>query len=189
MGRIHSIETFGAVDGPGIRFVVFFQGCPMRCQYCHNPDSWEIGGGTEKSVDELVTEIKKYRHYFCETGGVTVSGGEPLVQIDFLIELFEELKKEGIHTCVDTSGVTFNTTMQTLKKFDKLMEFTDLVLLDIKHIDRDKHKDLTGHYNDNILKFAKYLDSKSVPVWIRHVLVPGITADEKYLKELLLSFV
>ena len=184
MGRIHSIETFGAVDGPGIRFVVFFQGCPMRCQYCHNPDSWEYGGGTEKSVEELVTEIKKYKHYFGETGGVTVSGGEPLAQIDFLTELFEALKGEGIHTCLDTSGVTFNTTMQTLKKFDKLMEFTDLVLLDIKHIDRDKHKSLTGHYNDSVLEFARYLDKKSIPVWIRHVLVPGVTADKKQLTKL-----
>lgn len=182
MGRVHSIETFGAVDGPGIRFVVFLQGCPMRCQYCHNPDTWDFAGGKEMSVDDLVNEITKYRHYFGDDGGVTVSGGEPLVQIDFVIELFKVLKTEGINTCLDTSGVLFNRKTEVLKKFDELMSYTDLVLLDIKHIDDEKHKVLTQHSNENILDFAKYLDEKNIPMWVRYVLVPTINEDETTLK-------
>lgn len=184
MGKIHSIETFGAVDGPGIRFVIFMQGCPMRCKYCHNPDTWEFSGGKEMSVDELMTEIFKYRHYFGNDGGVTVSGGEPLVQIDFVIELFKALKKEGINTCLDTSGVLFNRSEQTVKKFDELIKYTDLVLLDLKHIDSDRHKSLTLFKNENILDFARYLDEKNIKIWVRHVLVPTINADEKSLKDL-----
>lgn len=184
MGKIHSIETFGAVDGPGIRFVVFLQGCPMRCKYCHNPDTWDYAGGTEKSATELVEEIKKYTHYFGEKGGVTVSGGEPLVQMDFLTELFQLLKNEGIHTCLDTSGALFSRNKSVLEKFDKLMRVTDLVLLDIKHMDSKKHKELTGFVNEHILDFAKYLDEKKVPVWIRHVLIPTINTEENYLKKL-----
>ena len=158
MGRVHSIETFGAVDGPGIRFVVFLQGCPMRCQYCHNPDTWDFAGGKEMSIDKLVNEITKYRHYFGDDGGVTVSGGEPLVQIDFVIELFKVLKTEGINTCLDTSGVLFNRKTEVLKKIDELMSYTDLVLLDIKHIDDEKHKVLTQHSNENSFASAKYRD-------------------------------
>ena len=182
MGKIHSIETFGAVDGPGIRFVVFLQGCPMRCKYCHNPDTWKLDAGKDMSVRELMTEILKYRHYFGSDGGVTVSGGEPLVQIDFVIELFKALKAEGIHTCIDTSGASFN--QEIIAKIDELLSYTDLVLLDIKHIDNNMHKELTGLNNDNILRFAEYLDSKKIPVWIRHVIVPTITTDEKYLMSL-----
>ena len=182
MGKVHSIETFGAVDGPGIRFVVFLQGCPMRCKYCHNPDTWEINAGKEMSVRDLMAEITKYRHYFGAEGGVTVSGGEPLVQIDFVIELFKALKSEGIHTCIDTSGILFNESL--LSKFDDLISVTDLVLLDIKHIETKAHKDLTGHDNDNVIKFANYLNQKGVPMWVRHVLVPGINTDESHLWEL-----
>lgn len=183
-GKIHSIETLGTVDGPGIRFVLFLQGCPMRCRYCHNPDTWEFNGGSEKGVGEILAEIRKYRHYFGPEGGVTVSGGEPLAQIDFVINLFKELKAENIHTCIDTSGVTFNNSPGVVKKYDELIKYTDLVLLDIKHIDADKHEWLTGHRNNNILDFAKYLDKNKIPVWIRHVLVPGITTDEKSLMAL-----
>lgn len=181
MARIHSIETFGAVDGPGIRFVIFMQGCPMRCKYCHNPDSWDTRAGKEMSVDEIMTEVRKYRHYFGAEGGVTVSGGEPLLQINFVIELFRTLKTEGINTCLDTSGVLFDRQTKFFNKIEQLMKYTDLVLLDIKHIDSDMHKDLTGHDNNAVLDFAKYLDEKGIPIWVRHVLVPTISTDEKYL--------
>ena len=184
MGKIHSIETFGAVDGPGIRFVVFLQGCPMRCKYCHNPDTWGLGGGTDKSVEELMNEIRKYKHYFGKDGGVTVSGGEPMVQIDFVTELFETLKKESIHTCIDTCGVLYNQSKVMNAKIEKLLELTDLVLLDLKHIDSNAHKELTGHKNENILAFAKLLSKMGKPMWVRHVLVPTINADEENLKKL-----
>lgn len=180
-GRIHSIESFGTVDGPGIRLVVFMQGCPMRCLYCHNPDTWQIGGGKPITADEI---LKKYDSVkaFLRNGGITVTGGEPLIQIDFVTELFEKAKEKGIHTCVDTSGVTFNPG--DIKKFDGLMAVTDLIMLDIKHIDDTEHKKLTGHLNENILKFAKYTESKGVDLWIRHVVVPGITDKEEYLYKL-----
>lgn len=183
-GKIHSIETFGTVDGPGTRLVIFLQGCPMRCLYCHNPDTWEINAGTDTSVSEI---IEKYEHNksFYSKGGITVTGGEPLLQIDFLLELFEEAKKLNIHTCIDTSGITYNP-LNTIynEKLDRLMALTDLIMLDIKHIDPNEHLKLTAQPNDGILAFARYLDSKNVPVWIRHVVVPGITDNEKYLYEL-----
>lgn len=184
MGKIHSIETFGAVDGPGIRFVVFLQGCPMRCKYCHNPDTWHLGGGNEMSVEDLMKEIRKYKHYFGRDGGVTISGGEPMVQIDFVIELFESLKKENIHTCIDTCGVLFNQSSEMNQKIEKLLKLTNLVLLDLKHIESVAHKDLTGWENDNILRFAKYLSEIKKPMWVRHVLVPTINSDEENLKRL-----
>ncbi|MDY3030605.1 MAG: pyruvate formate-lyase-activating protein [Clostridia bacterium] len=175
-GRIHSTESFGTVDGPGIRFVVFMQGCPMRCLYCHNPDTWDINGGKETTAEELMAEFEKSRIY--TSGGITVTGGEPLLQIDFVTELFTLAKKAGVHTCLDTSGITFD---KENAKFDRLVEVTDLVMLDIKHIDSERHKVLTSHSNENILDFAKYLEEKNVPVWIRHVVVPGITDREEYL--------
>lgn len=184
MGKIHSIETFGTVDGPGIRFVIFVQGCPMRCLFCHNPDTWLLNFGKETSIEELLFEIRKYKHYYGSTGGVTVSGGEPLMQIEFVTKLFKALKEENIHTCLDTSGVTFVQTPETKKKFDELLSVTDLVMLDIKHIANEDHQKLTGHPNTNILAFAKYLDEIKKPVWIRHVLVPTINDDEKSLKNL-----
>ena len=214
-GRIHSIETFGAVDGPGVRFVVFFQGCPMRCAYCHNPDTWDVNGGTETTVEELYSKFERNRAFY-EKGGITASGGEPMMQIDFLTELFEKFHKEGVHTCLDTSGIMFPTDINEaadgllstntddeeagkesfintnnneekdkvlrLKKIDKLLEVTDLVMLDIKQINRDKHKDLTSHYNDGILAFAKYLSDHGKKLWIRFVCVPGVTDDEEDLK-------
>lgn len=184
MAKVHSIETFGAVDGPGIRFVIFMQGCPMRCQYCHNPDTWDYSGGREMTIEELMAEIRKYKHYFGDDGGVTVTGGEPMVQIEFVTELFKTLKEEGIHTCLDSSGVMFRRTGEMFQKIENLIKYTDLVLLDIKHIDNDKHKSLTMHENTNILDFAKYLDENNVPIWVRHVLVPTITTDEESLKKL-----
>jgi len=178
-GRIHSIETFGAVDGPGVRFVVFFQGCPMRCAYCHNPDTWDDKGGTEMSVDEIYKRFERNRAFY-EKGGVTASGGEPMFQIDFLTELFTKFHNEGVHTCLDTSGIMFK---EGNEKIDKLLAVTDLVMLDIKQINREKHKELTGHYNDNILAFAKYLSEHNTNLWVRFVCVPGLTDDEEDLKE------
>lgn len=175
-GNIHSIETFGTVDGPGVRFVVFMQGCPLRCAYCHNPDTWEFGGGTKMSVNTLLEEILRYRNYI---EGITVTGGEPLDQIDFVTELFTKVKEHGLSTCVDTSGATFNRSETTLKKMDKLLDVCDLVMLDIKHIDSAKHEALTGKGNENILDFAKYLAKKNKDTWIRYVLTPSVTDDEK----------
>lgn len=175
-GNIHSIETFGTVDGPGVRFVVFMQGCPLRCAYCHNPDTWEFGSGTKMSVNTLLEEILRYRNYI---EGITVTGGEPLAQIDFVTELFTKVKEHGLSTCVDTSGATFNRNETTLKKMDKLLDVCDLVMLDIKHIDSAKHEALTGKGNENILDFAKYLAKKNKDTWIRYVLIPSITDDEK----------
>lgn len=181
-GYIHSFESFGTVDGPGIRFVVFMQGCPMRCRYCHNPDTWSISGGQEKTAEEVATEVLKYRSYFAEKGGVTVSGGEPLLQIEFLIELFTILKRKSIHTCIDTSGICFPVGGN--EKYETLLSLTDLFLLDIKHIDDGAHRSLTGHGNSAPLAFAKYLSGHGKPMWIRHVLVTGITDDDTALGRL-----
>ncbi len=179
MAKIHSFESFGTVDGPGVRFVVFLQGCIMRCAYCHNPDTWPLNGGKEYSAQEVYTKIIKYRNYIRE-GGVTISGGEPLLQIDFLIELFKLLKKEGLHTCVDTSGICFKDNA----KMQELLKYTDLFLLDIKQIDEQKHLALTGQSNQNILKFATYLSDQRKDVWIRYVLVPGISDDDQDVDKL-----
>ena len=181
VGRIHSIETFGAVDGPGVRFVVFFQGCPMRCAYCHNPDTWDVNGGTEMSVDEIYERFVRNKAFY-KNGGITASGGEPMYQIEFLTELFKKFHDNGVHTCLDTSGIMFNDTDADKKsKIDTLMAYIDLVMLDIKHIDRDKHKELTGHYNDNVLSFAKYLSDNEKKIWVRFVCVPGVTDDDEDL--------
>lgn len=180
-GRIHSFESFGTVDGPGIRFVVFLQGCPLRCQYCHNPDTWGAGG-MEYSVDEVIERALKYRNYFGDQGGVTVTGGEPLVQIDFVTELFTELKKRGVHTCVDTSGITFNSaSAASVEKHEKLLSVADLFLLDIKHIDDDACQKLTGLSNKNTLAFARFLSDHGKKTWIRQVLVPDLTDNEESL--------
>lgn len=174
----------GTVDGPGIRFVVFMQGCPMRCQYCHNPDTWEIGKGQQKTVKEIIDKYNRYRAYL-KDGGITVTGGEPLLQIDFVIELFEEAGRQGIHTCLDTSGVGFSRkNKDMLEKIDRLLKVTNLVMLDIKHMDEEGHRKLTGHSNENILDFARYLQEKQVDIWIRHVVVPNITYNTEELLEL-----
>ena len=173
--KVHSFESFGTVDGPGIRYVIFLQGCHLRCKYCHNRDTWDIKGGSYKSLDEIFDQIKRYKPYFkTSNGGVTVTGGEPLLQVKFLIELFKNLKKSGIHTCIDTSGMV-NLT----EDVKKLLKLTDLVLLDIKHINSEKCKELTGHDNKKELEFARYLSQNGIPMWIRQVIVPGITDDEK----------
>jgi len=183
-GRIHSLESFGTVDGPGVRYVVFVQGCPMRCAYCHNPDTWEMNAGTLMDTDYIIEQYERNKGFY-KDGGITVTGGEPLMQIDFLIELFEKCKEKGIHTCIDSSGIAFNPKNEALiAKFDRLMPLTDLVMLDIKHIDPVKHKELTSQPNDGILAFAEYLSDKGVETWIRHVVVPGITDDDTYLYKL-----
>ncbi|MGN0435675.1 MAG: pyruvate formate-lyase-activating protein [Wujia sp.] len=184
-GMIHSIETFGTVDGPGTRYVLFMKGCPMRCQYCHNPDTWEMAGGTKKTPEEIMDDYESYRPFYNNGGGLTVTGGEPLLQIDFLIELFELAKKRGVHTCLDTSGIMFRrNNPEIFAKYERLMEVTDLIMLDIKHIDPEEHKKLTGQPCDNIFDFLKYLDEKEKVIWIRHVLVPGITLIPEYLDKL-----
>lgn len=180
-GYIHSTESFGTVDGPGIRFVVFMQGCPMRCLYCHNPDTWRTTGGTEVTVDYIIDQFLSYKE-FMKDGGITLTGGEPLLQMDFVIEVFKACKKKGIHTCLDTSGITFNS--KDTFKFDELIKYTNLVMLDIKHIDEQKHKALTGHSNKNILAFAEYLRDNNIDVWIRHVVVPNVTQNDDDLYRL-----
>ena len=189
MGYIHSIQTFGTVDGPGVRFVVFFQGCPLRCQFCHNPDTWDMGDGKETSVDEILAMYERNKSFY-RTGGITATGGEPMQQMEFLIELFTKAKALGAHTCLDTSGIAFreewlNISAQEsdihFERIERLMKVTDLVMLDVKHIDEDEHVDLTGCSNYNILAFARYLDKIGKPVWIRHVVVPGITQKEESL--------
>ena len=179
-GNIHSIESFGTVDGPRTRFVVFTQGCPLRCKYCHNPDTWSTDINKEMSVEDIIKEYEGVKEFI--SGGITITGGEPLLQIDFITELFKVCKLKNIHTALDTSGITFNPN-DTIK-IDKLLEYTDLVLLDIKHINDEEHIKLTGYSNKNILLFAEYLSKKNIPVWIRHVVAPTITFNKKYLEEL-----
>lgn len=181
LGNIHSVETCGTVDGPGIRFVVFTQGCPMRCLYCHNPDTWEpVGNNKQMSVDSILKQYESVKE-FCK-GGITVTGGEPLMQTDFVTELFRASKERGIHTALDTSGVLFNP--ENTDKIDALLQYTDLVLLDIKHIIDEEHVKLTKHSNKNILAFAKYLSDKNKPVWMRHVVVPGVNDKEEYFTKI-----
>ena len=177
--KVHSIESFGTVDGPGIRFVLFLQGCHLQCKYCHNRDTWDMNGGSYKSLDDIYEKILKYKNYIFPSGGVTVTGGEPLLQVHFLIELFTKLKAAGFHTCIDTSGMVAIT-----KDIRELLTLTDLVLLDIKHIDNNKCKELVGVGNSLELNFARYLSDNNIPVWIRQVLVPGYTDDENDLLKL-----
>ena len=181
-GKIHSFFAGGTVDGPGIRFVIFMKGCPLRCLYCHNPDTWTMDNSQEFDLDYVVNEALKYKGYYKNGGGVTVSGGEPLLQIDFIINLFKRLKNDNIHTALDTSGAVFDlNNKELLNKFDELIKYTDLFLLDIKHIDNNEHIKLTGKENKNILEFAKYLSDNNKKMWIRHVLVPSITLNDEYL--------
>jgi pyruvate formate lyase activating enzyme len=175
LGRIHSIESFGSADGPGVRFIVFLKGCALRCKFCHNVDTWNPESKDLRSPDEILDQAERYREYWGDKGGITVSGGEPLLQIDFLIELFEKAKQRNIHTCIDTAGQPFTREGVWFEKFERLMKSTDLLLVDIKHIDRQKHIWLTGKPNDNILDMFRYLDEIHKPIWIRHVLVPGVS--------------
>lgn len=183
-GYIHSIESFGSVDGPGVRLVVFLQGCPMRCLYCHNPDTWEPSIGTQIDSTEIIDRFIRNRAYYND-GGITVSGGEPLMQLDFLLDLFSKAKAKNINTCIDTSGIIFDkANPKLIAKIDQLIEMTDLVLLDIKQINDLKHQHLTFQSNKKVLEFAQYLDEKNTPVWIRHVVVPTITDDTDDLYQL-----
>ena len=172
-GNIHSIETFGTVDGPGVRFVVFMQGCPMRCLYCHNPDTWDAAGeGNLLGAAEVLDKMRRNLPFY-KSGGITVSGGEPLMQAEFVGELFRLAKREGIHTCLDTSGFFSGEAV------DSLLRYTDLVMLDIKHIDTDVHKKLCGHGNERALAFLDKLEKMGVKTRIRHVLVPGYTDEDE----------
>ncbi|MBO4318841.1 MAG: pyruvate formate lyase-activating protein [Treponema sp.] len=180
-GYVHSIESFGSVDGPGVRYIIFLSGCPMRCLFCHNPDTWDMTKGEKKTAQELIQDSLDCRNYWGDKGGITVSGGEPLFQLDFLIELFEEAKKNSINTCIDTAGGPFTKESPWFDKFQHLMELTDTVLMDIKHIDPQEHKKLTGMGNDDIIEMFRYLDEIKKPVWIRHVLVPGYSDNDEYL--------
>ena len=178
-GKVHSVETCGTVDGPGIRYILFLAGCPLRCKYCHNCDTWNGGIGDTMSVEEIVEEVKRYKPYFrFSKGGITVSGGEPTMQHNFLTTLLKSCKEEEIHTCLDTSGYCDEI------KAEEFLPFTDMVLLDLKHIDDEKHRQLTGVSNEKILKFAKLLEAKNIPVWIRHVVVPGYTDEEQDVENL-----
>ena len=181
IGRVHSTESFGASDGPGVRFIIFLKGCSLRCKYCHNPDSWGSEKCTEISCVELIEKAERYKEYWKNGGGITVSGGEPLLQIDFLTKLLKSAKQKGIHTAIDTCGEPFDE--QNSERYDELLKFTDLVLLDIKHIDENKCISLTGKSNKNTLAFAKYLSKKGTKMWIRYVLVPGVTDDEEDLRK------
>lgn len=186
-GYIHSIETFGLVDGPGVRFVVFLQGCPMRCQYCHNPETWKMKEGELWTAETLFARACRYHRYWKGkrggevTGGITVSGGEPLLQMEFVTRFFRLAKERGAHTALDTSGALFSMKDPFWGRFCSLMEVTDLVILDLKEMDSERHRILTGHGNENSLQMAKTLSDMGKDMWIRHVLVPGVTDSRESL--------
>lgn len=176
-GRIHSIESMGLVDGPGIRTVVFMQGCNLRCQYCHNPDTWDLNGGKEMSAEEIVKKVKRFKPYFKDTGGVTFSGGEPLLQKEFLLEMLKLCKAEGIHTCIDTAGYADGD-------FSEILKYTDLVLFDVKHFEEEKYRELVRGDIKKGINFLKQVEKAGVPIWIRHVVVPGLTDGEEHMAQL-----
>ena len=183
-GYVHSLESFGSVDGPGVRYVIFLSGCAMRCQFCHNPDTWNMKDGKEYTADQLLKIALRYKSYWGEKGGITVSGGEPLLQMEFLTELFKKAKEAGIHTTLDTSGNPYTVKEPWHAQWLELMKYTDLVLLDIKQIDEQEHRKLTGQTGENILAMARELSDMEKPVWIRHVLVPGGSDKDEYLYRL-----
>lgn len=184
VGKIHSVESFGSADGPGVRYIIFLQGCRMRCKYCHNPDTWASQKYESQTSEEVLKKALRYKTYWGKNGGITVSGGEALLQIDFLIDLFQRAKEKGVHTTLDTSGNPFTREGEFFEKFQELIKVTDLFMLDIKHIDSNIHKELTGQPNENILDMARYLSEQKKDMWIRHVLVPGYTDSEEQLKAL-----
>lgn len=183
LANVHSIETFGSVDGPGLRYILFLKGCRLRCAFCHNADTWDLNSEDQRSADEILDHAERYRSYWGSEGGITVSGGEPLLQMDFLIELFKKAKQRNINTCIDTAGEPFTKKGEWFTKFEELTHYTDILLVDIKHIDRNKHIRLTGKPNDNILEMFHYLSDINKPIWIRQVLVPGWTDDIEDLKK------
>ena len=183
-GRVHSIESFGLVDGPGVRSVVFLKGCNLRCRYCHNPDTWTKEGGEEWEAEGLFQKLYRFKPYWRNKGGITVSGGEAMLQMEFVTDLFSIAKKQDIHTALDTSGGPFCMEPDYLESFQKLMDVTDLFILDMKEMDPERHKALTGQDNRNILEFARYLSAHKKPMWIRHVLVPGLTDSRESLEAL-----
>ncbi len=178
IGRLHSVETFGALDGPGIRTVFFLQGCPARCMYCHNPDTWNEDDGEQVTVGEVVSRARRGRPYYGENGGVTFSGGEPLLQADFLIEAMDALRRDGIASAIDTSGTYFDD------KSEDVISHCDMVLLDIKHIDPSGFKELTGREQGTLRLLIDAINRQEKPVWIRQVIVPGFNDDEEYIHEL-----
>lgn len=184
IGYVHSTESFGSVDGPGIRFVIFMQGCRMRCEFCHNPDTWNMGGGTPYTAEEMMEKALDYKEYWGEEGGITVSGGEPLLHIDFLIEFFKLAKQENVHVSLDTCGQPFTYDQPFFERFEELMNYTDLVLMDVKHINNEIHKKYTMHSNESILNMAQYLSTRGIPMWLRHVLVPERSDYDEYLEQL-----
>lgn len=183
LANVHSIETFGSVDGPGLRYILFLKGCRLRCAFCHNADTWDLNSEDQRNADQILDHAERYRSYWGNEGGITVSGGEPLLQIDFLIELFKKAKQRNINTCIDTAGEPFTKEGKWFTKFEELMHYTDILLVDIKHIGRNKHIRLTGKPNDNILEMFHYLSDINKPIWIRQVLVPGWTDDIEDLKK------
>ena len=176
LGKVNSIETMGLVDGPGIRIVVFMQGCKLRCLYCHNPETWSCECDKSMSVDELVERVLRYKNYISKNGGVTFSGGEPLLQSDFIYECLKRLKEENIHTCIDTSGVGFD--------YEKLMDLVDLFIVDVKSIDSEEYKYITGRDIDEYNTFMNLIQSKNKKIWLRQVVVPSINDDEKHMEDL-----
>ena len=183
LGYIHSVETFGLVDGPGVRYIIFLQGCAMRCQYCHNPETWAFTKDTASTPQEAFAAAYRYRNYWGKKGGITVSGGEPLRQMEFLTAFFELARSKGVHTALDTAGQPFRPDdPDYLAGFDRLMKSTSLVILDLKEIDPERHRQLTGKDNANILAMARHISDLGIPLWIRHVLVPGLTDDEEGLR-------
>ncbi len=176
-GRIHSVETMGLVDGPGIRTILFLQGCQLRCQYCHNPDTWDFRSGKEMDVHDAMKLLRRYQPYYGDIGGVTCSGGEPLLQIEFLIELFKACKREGISTCLDTAGYGNGDYME-------LLQYTDLVLFDIKHYLPEKYKELTGGDISRPEAFLQAAKANGTSLWIRHVVVPGLTDSKEHIQGL-----
>ncbi|MCI5623193.1 MULTISPECIES: pyruvate formate-lyase-activating protein [Anaerostipes] len=177
VGRVHSMESMGLVDGPGIRTVIFFQGCSLRCRFCHNPDTWEFSSGEITDPETLVKKISRFKPYFKNTGGVTFSGGEPLMQPDFLLETLKLCKQENIHTCIDTAGYGMGS-------YDEILEYTDLVLLDLKHVSETDYKQMTGRTMDRFQEFLSALEKSETPIWIRHVVVPGITDSQEHMENL-----
>ncbi len=184
IGYVHSLESFGSADGPGVRYVIFLSGCRMRCQFCHNPDTWDLRSGRKYTASELIQRALRYRSYWGSEGGITVSGGEPLLQIDFLLELFTEAKKMDIHTTLDTSGNPFTREEPFFSTWKELMKVTDLVMLDIKHIEEEGHRVLTGQSGENIKEMARLMSDLGQPMWIRHVLVPERNDKDEYLQAL-----